>query len=258
MVTRIVLVFVLVAVGAVSQPAVMDNRAVVEMVEKGVSEELILEAIRSAPEARFRFTTDDYAEFTRVKVGPVILRAMYERQTRGGSAPAAKAAAPKREAPKTVQAAPAEPLARFEVGPNELAVGGSIQVPHFDASATNGYAAFGYQRYLKPWLSVGPGVGAVFFGSQIRNVDAMGVVQFVPRLGDRVALLTGVGAGVNHWAAGVSDTNFLMTAYAGPRMFVNRNVAFDVVYRFRWRRVPGAGFSGQTASGVNFGLSFFF
>lgn len=268
MVIRMVLGLALAMGMAAAQDAAVDNRAVVEMVEKGVAPELIVEAIRSAPEARFRFTPDDYAEFTRVKLGPAILKAMYDRQQSGAVRPAA-APVPAQVSPQASrqaatatrgpQAAPARVDEYLSAGTNELAVSGNIVIPHIDAGGTNGSVIFGYQRYLKSWLSIGPAVRAQFFGSDTREVSALGNVQFSPRLGDRVYWLAGAGVGVNHVSVlGASDTNLLVNAYTGPRFFFNRNVAMDVLYNFTWRRFPDAGFSAQTSSGVNFGLAFVF
>lgn len=62
-----------------AQPATMDNKTVIEMKKSGVSEDLILKAIRSAPEAHFTFYVDDFDAFAKGKLGPVILKAMFER-----------------------------------------------------------------------------------------------------------------------------------------------------------------------------------
>ena len=273
MVIRMILGLALAVGVAAAQDAAVDNRAVVEMVEKGVAPELIVEAIRSAPEARFRFTPDDYAEFTRVKLGPAILKAMYDRQQSGAVRPAAASQARSQAASQTPSrtsrtAAPAAlsphpELARVEeylsAGTNELVVSGSVTTPHGYPAATLGDITAGYQRYLSKWFSAGPSTQVTFIGTQARLVSLLGNGQFSPRLGERVYLIAGAGAGFNYVSAlGFSNTGFLMNAYAGPRFFVSRNVAFDVQYRLQWRRVEGLGFKNASASGVNFGLAFVF
>ncbi|GEM_PF-3250938 len=80
------ILLVVIAPLSTGQVQTMDNKAVIEMAEKGISHALIIEAISSAPKTDFRFAVDDYAAFTKAKISPEILRAMTARQEKGTSA----------------------------------------------------------------------------------------------------------------------------------------------------------------------------
>jgi hypothetical protein len=98
----LIVILALAASVAVAQGQTIDNKKVIEMKEKGVSIDLILEAIQSAPEAHFTFSTDDFDAFSKAHLGPVILKAMYERSKQPAPPPT-----PKQRPETTVAKAPA-------------------------------------------------------------------------------------------------------------------------------------------------------
>jgi hypothetical protein len=252
--TLVPLIAILASPETLAQGQALDNNTVIEMQQKGVSSALIIEAIRSAPQTDFRFGIDDYEAFTRAKVGPEILRAMSERQRQ-----VTASASPTQTPTATAIASGRDSDAYLHAGTNETSLSGSVSVPHASASATNGQFTFGYQRYITPWFSVGPSAGGSFIGSALNEFNFLGVAQFSPKMAERTYLVAGIGAGVNRVEQfGESDMGFLSGAFVGPRVFVSRNVAFDIRYVLLYRRFEGAAFKDSSSSGVTLGFSVFF
>lgn len=90
MTSYLTVILALAASIAVAQGQTIDNKTVIEMRQKGISIDLIIEAIQSTPEAHFTFSTDDFDAFSKAGLGPVILRAMYERSKQPLQTPASK------------------------------------------------------------------------------------------------------------------------------------------------------------------------
>ncbi|GEM_PF-7014764 len=246
---------VIMAPAVFGQDQPLDNKMIIEMAQKGVEPQLIIEAIRSASQVSFKFTVDDYAEFSRAKITPDILRAMSERQSRQ---PASAALAAPATPPKTHVAQPKSNSEYLYPGRNEMAFSGAVTVPHGATSATSGVVQAAYLRYLTSWFSLGPAASA-WIGSNAHQLTFGGTAQFSPAMADRVYLVTGVTiGGVNARAFGFTDTRFAATAYAGPRIFINPHVAFDIRYSLFYTYYNGAGFVDSTSSAVLAGFSVFF
>lgn len=271
--TCLTVILALAASITVAEGQTIDNKKVVEMKEKGVSIDLIIEAIQSTPEAHFTFSTDDFDAFSKANLGPVILKAMYERSKQpiqvATPKPQSKTAvdntpAPKRQPSATPANAGPSDEEFLHAGTNEFGLTAEVSVPHSSTSGTIGYFALDYQRYLKPWFSVGPSVGGIFLGSgfvgaAVHEIDLLGNAQFSPKIGGRTYLVAGGGAGVDSAAGGgASSTHFVIQAFAGPRTFVSRRVALDIRYVLSYIRIPNVGFKYSSSSSLTAGLSFFF
>jgi hypothetical protein len=254
MIRNMLLAFLLLIVPAAAQEF-LDNKAVIEMVQKGVPVEMVITAIQQARSVRFTFTPNDYAEFAQARIGPEILRAMNQKQQ---AAPVSGV-----QAQASSQTGPAGPDSDryLQAGKNEMQLQASVTVPHFSVGGTVLMADVAYQRYLLDWLSVGPLASTLMVGSgDLVALGLFGGVQFAPRIGSGNSyLMMGVGPGVVHARGfGDSTTRFAAVAFAGPRFFFTRNVAFDVRYQLTWIQIDGAGFKNASASSVLLGLTFVF
>lgn len=234
----------------------LTNRDVIQMLERGISREEVIKAIKAAPTVNFTFTPFDFAEMRRVAAGPDVYGAMSDRQTlqervdRGAGSP---------RPTLTPSSQPAENEDRpLRAGADEVRLSAAIAVPHIAAEATSAQVDLGYQRYLTPRLSIGTSVNAIFFSSSIHAIAGFGLVQFSQPVAPRVYWVVGGGPGLASVRAGDTSNRFAATAYTGPRIFANKNVAFDIRYGLGFVHQEAGTFRSMTSSNVTAGFSVFF
>lgn len=78
----------------------VDNAAVIQMVQSGLSEDIILTSINAAPHCNFDISPKGLVELSQAKVSAGLIKRMQEIATKGNDAAKGKSAAKKKAAPK--------------------------------------------------------------------------------------------------------------------------------------------------------------
>lgn len=255
-----------------AQP-LLDNHAVVKMVEAKVPADMIIRAIEEAPEVHFSVYPADLIALKQWGVSDDIIRAMAARQA-GRLAPTAPAQAPT-ITPRAVTSAPAPAsLAKASAeaptaspqepeyiagGMWELGFEGSLFVPHAHAADVFGLVGLRAGRFVTDGNEVGVDT-TLFLHRRVQDIYLAGFYRYnFHTANPRLFPFLGAGAGVNVFVGGgEAASNFLARGEFGLKYFLAQKVAFELAYNLVYVDTKKRGFKDSSSSVVTVGLAYVF
>jgi hypothetical protein len=246
----------------------LTNQRIVDLVHSGVQSNELARIIASARDVSFDLTPSGTDALLRAGVSEDIIRAMAARESGARPLEGTGSRPPGQTPMSSPIGSPTSPDTDnefIERGRKDIALSGTVVVPHSATSLTSGFGSFRLGYYVARNSLVGVDVSvAASNDAQLyipsgfyRYLQHTRNPRFFPFVGAAAGGLIAHGSS-SLFGTGITDSVFATRAEAGIKYFVAQNVSFDTAYNLLYAHIGGAGFKDSSASLLVFGFSLTF